>query len=459
MSFHIAPLGPGREPGEQKRASDISAKVRQNEPATARERVDPVTGLHWDFERVSMVLRDRVASGAVSVNGPLPRGTSLVFPEKDRLPEKSRRPLELFAEYLGKPGSVVQRRGARDDDLVVLPTDPTRLTDQNAGLFYESAAKTLGDAFGSPRPRPVAGPASLLEVLRDIGAYLIDRACKDVRYGISWRSALDRAGVDPFGFLAGPVADRIVAGTVGPGAQCSEERWDLNTAGSLLSVIVDAIGEGAVEDFAEDLRARCSLSDCGAPHGMFEAVDGRLIVAVLGLARFGHVNPHDSESLTEFFGTDSDKLAHQLRAWCWLWAGSEGDSERPVQKRLADKVLREIGWVREWHGRAQGDALLDALRKEPNAFPRGLAVSSPEPAATALAPSWTAPTDAENPSASSAEGNGSSGALAPADGLGPGRFQTSPSGRALPLSAHHRGGARNVGCRKDAPSSTPSSIT
>ena len=363
------------------------------------------------------------------VNEPLPPETSLVFPAKPGLPDNSRRPLDLFVEYLGQPGSVVPRRDIRDNELIVHPNDPTRLTDQNARLFFESAANTLGDAFGSPQPCPVAGPKGLLDVLRDIGAYLVDRACPDVRYGNDWRSALDRAGVDPFGFLTGPVANRVVAGAVEPGVECCTERWSLDTAGSFLSVIVDAIGEGAVDAFAEDLRSRCSLSDCGSASGTFEAVDGKLLVAILGLTRFGHASPHDPESLVSIFGTDSDKLARQLRAWCWLWAGSEGDSERSVPQRVADKLLRDIGWVRKWHGQARDDALLDALRKEPDAFPRRLAISSPEPAVTTLAPRWCTANAADTPAAPAAEEDKpaeeakASGAVAPTDGVAPEGFR------------------------------------
>ena len=384
-----------------------------NERAVASERVDPVMGLHWDFERISKEVTDRVAAGAAAVNAPLPSGTSLKFPSRIL------RPFDLLAEYLGKPGSVVTRHGDRDHDLIVLRGDPTRLTDQNAGLYYEAVARTLQGAFGPPRPRPVAGPQTLREVLRDICAYLIaganlGGAGKDVRYVSSWRNALDKAGVDPYGFLTGPVANRVVFGTVGNGAACGDEHWSLDTAHALLSVIVDALGEGAVEDFADDLRARCALADGGTSPGEFEAVDGKLLVAILGLARFRDINPHHPASFGEVFGADSEQLAHRLRAWCWLWTGSEGDAGRPVARRLADIVLRQVGWIREWHGKAQGDALLSALRKEPNAFPRRLAVSAPLPAVTTVAPSWPAAADAAPPAPPSAEEGEAAGTAADA---------------------------------------------
>lgn len=379
-----------------------------NERAKASERVDPVMGLHWRFEIISKVVTDRVEEGDAAVNAPLPAGTALKFPGR------SLRPFELFAEYLDKPGSVVARRGDRDHDLIVHPTDPTRLTDQNAGLYYEAVARTLHGAFGPPRPRPVAGPQSLREVLRDICAYLIAGASKDVRYASSWRNALDKAGVDQYGFLTGPVANRVVLGTVGDGAACGDEHWSLDTAHALLSVIVDALGEGSVQDFADDLRARCALADDGPAPGEFEAVDGKLLVAILGLARFRNVNPRDPASFGEVFGTDSEPLAHRLRAWCWLWAGSEGDAGRPVARRLADIVLRQVGWIREWHGKAQGDALLSALRKEPNAFPRRLAVSSPLPAVTTVAPSWPAAASAAPPAPPPAEEGEAAGTAAAA---------------------------------------------
>ena len=414
MNHAITSNSPYRE---RKNAPAISSSGGMVERSTARERRDPVTALHWDLERVSTLIGERVTEGVAAVNAPLPAQMSLEFPGKDH------RPFDLFAEYLGKPGSVVARRGNGDHDLIVHRTDPTRLTDQNAGLFYAAAAKTLGDAFGPARPRPVAGPQSLREVLRDIGAYLIAGASKDVPYANSWLNALEKAGVDQYGFLTGPVANRVVIGTVGNGAVCGEEGWSVDTGHALLSVIVDSIGEGAVQDFADDLLARCALVDvCTAP-GAFEAVDGKLLVVILGLARFRKLDPHNPASFADVFGTDSEKLAHQLRAWCWLWTGSEGDADRPVARHLADIVLRDIGWVRRWNGKAQGDALLDALRKDPDAFPRRLAASSPMPAVTTVAPNSVAEAGADSPAASPAEEGEAAGAVAAPDGGAPEGFQ------------------------------------
>ena len=389
----------GRADGQ----SSVPIGGARKSPAS-RKPMDPLTALHSDFKQVLGVIKARIDQGVSAVNAPLPATMSLEIPGKQSkpldFPSRQRRPFDLFVDYLGKPGSVVARRNDFDIDLLIAKSDPTRLAVPALRLFYKPAADTLGE-FCNGRQRPGAGPESLREVLRDIGTYLIAGASKDIEYAQRWRKALEEVGVDQYKFLTTAVARRIVDGTVETGAACGDMSWSLETGHALLSTVVDAIGEGACEDFVDDLRARCKLAlERDARRGEFETVNGDLLVSIMGLARFRALNPHDPESIARVFDNASERFAGDLRAWCWLWTGSEDDAERPAPQRLADIALRDIGWVRPWSGKARGDALFESLRKNPNAFPRRLGNSAVVPALTTVAPnaeSASAPIDAVEP--------------------------------------------------------------
>ena len=370
MSFHVATSVP---PSER-----IAGGAGR--PVKGRESMDPITALHWDFERILKEIVSRIEAGDAGVNTPLPHRMSLEFPVPNR------RPFDLFVAYLAKPGSIVARRGNLD---VLIAADATRLTDQSAGLYFEAVDRTLRQSLGSPNPRPGEGPETLREVLRDIGAYLIARADREIAYGKTWRATLDAAGVSQYGYLTGPVANSVVSGTVAAGGTYGDGAWSLDTGHALLSAIVDAIGEGASAAFAEDLRARCAQAiDPSASRGDFELVNGQLLVAILGLSRFHRMNPHAPESLETVFGRESQEMARKLRAWSWLWVGGSTDGERPAARSFADLVLREAGWLRDWVRTADsGDSLLNAYRADATSFPTGLGRLAGRPALVPVAPS------------------------------------------------------------------------
>ena len=362
----------------------VPSTGRTERRIATREPMNPVAALCSDFERITTVVVERLAKGVPDVNAPLPISMPLEFRGG------SRRPFGLFVDYLAKPGLVVARSGNATPDSLIHGTDPKRLSEQYARPYLDATARILRDSFGPALPDSVAGPKTLQQVLRHVGACLIADASRDADYGRNWQDALEASGVDRFGFLCGPVASRVVDGAVGDGTACSHLAWNLKTGHALLSVIVDAIGEGAVGDFADDLLARCALAkDRKAPRRAFETIDGRFLVAIMGLERFSAADPHDPPSLSNVFGDESESLARWLRARSWLWAGNVDDATRPVTQRLAELVLREIRWLRRWDKQAQNDVLLDALREDPDSFPRGLGRSGALPSLTSVAPNVT----------------------------------------------------------------------
>ena len=371
----------------------VPSTGRTERRIATREPVNPVAALSSDFERITTVIVERPAKGVPDVNAPLPISMPLEFRGG------SRRPFDLFVDYLAKPGLVVARSGNATPDSLIHGTDPKRLSEQYARPYLDATARVLRDSFGPALPDSVAGPKTLQQVLRHVGACLIADASRDADYGRNWQNALEASGVDRFGFLCGPVASRVVDGTVGDGTACSHLAWNLKTGYALLSVIVDAIGEGAIGDFADDLLARCALArDRKAPRRAFETIDGRLLVAIMGLERFSAADPHDPPSLSNVFGDESESLARRLRAWSWLWAGNVDDATRPVTQRLAELVLRESRWLRRWDKQAQDDdVLLDALREDPDSYPRGLGRSGTLPALTSVAPNLTPVSAAADP--------------------------------------------------------------
>ena len=359
---------------------------------------DIVSDLHDDFYKIVKALDGRISDKEFNVNAPLPEPSQLKFPAVD-----SRSMFEFLCLYLKQPGKVIASNPEIDHYIYVHDEDSSRLKDgyasKNYALEYNNLVlKILGNFFSPLDAVHSEGPRTLRDVLGVLCDYMLADANEYGTTGHRWSADLKVDGVTPYRYLTGPVANRILGGVVSDADESNwslrqardpdtnNTVWSLETAYELLSLVVDALGEDFVPRYANDFLGRCDLALAGtAPRGAFEGVDGRLLVAVIGLSRFRGLNPSDPAGFPKIFrGFEyPEDLPRRLNAWIWLWTGSK-DSERPVVRRLAEKVLHGAGWMRDWEGKAEDDHLFETLRDNPDAFPRDLGRSMAIPASTSI---------------------------------------------------------------------------